>query len=81
MNPITGIVGGCRARATSGHTAAPASIVENSRRLMPRPQSGGYHIVAGNVALCIAAKCSDDRLLGVNSTHYRSAIAIAASAQ
>jgi hypothetical protein len=32
---------------------------------MPRPQPGAYHIVAGKIALCIAAKCSTDRLLGV----------------
>jgi hypothetical protein len=34
---------------------------------MPRPQPGGYHIVAGSVALCIAAKCSADRLLRVKT--------------
>ena len=57
----------CCARAASGHAAAPPSSVMNSRRFMPRPQHGGYHIVAGNVALCIAAKCSADRLLRVKT--------------
>jgi hypothetical protein len=38
----------------------------------------GYHIVAGNVALCIAAKCSADRLLRVKSPHYRTATLTAA---
>jgi hypothetical protein len=45
----------------------------NSRRFMLRPQPGGYHIVAGNVALCIAAKCSADRLLRVKTGGYRTA--------
>src|SRR5262245_47547258 len=33
MNPTVGIFAGCCARAASGHTAAPPSIVMNSRRL------------------------------------------------
>src|SRR5262249_17716360 len=44
--PITG-VGGCCARAASGHTAAPATRVMNSRRLIvaPRDQSHALHRV------------------------------------
>jgi len=66
--PITGTAG-CCVRAASGHVAAaPPKSVMNLRRLMPHPQpGGGYHIVAGNVALCIAAKCSADRPLRVRT--------------
>src|SRR5262249_43517890 len=43
-NPITGIAG-CCARAASGHTAAPATSVMNSRRLIvaPRGQNHARH--------------------------------------
>jgi hypothetical protein len=37
--PMVGIFVACCARATSGHAAAPPSIVMNSRRLMGSPQA------------------------------------------